>query len=272
MDALISKIEKRITKFLNQKSKAFDYTKKLNENKIYMANIEWYKKITVEDGGYYDHYKNAGSRSGQEMKSREVVVKYQRFLTQYWKKIVDEIDKMPKREGENAIRSRWLYGGTNYRRMVEPLDIAEYYKKGRRGYLESEKGRSSHYKKLEEWQKSGKPSERKKPSSMTEDSCFWAHVEEAILSCHVLKDRESSPEDKKSSTGKLNAFEQYVLGLIRKFAVSTEIFLEGSSFMKWWKVYEEIKGTSYESELTSFMKNKKQENGSIVLDEYIKWS
>lgn len=267
MEALITKLEKKIEKFLKRKRNGFDHTKKLNENKIYMAYMEWYKKVTMEDGGYYDNYKNTAFKSGKEKKSREEIVKHQRILTQYWKYVVTEIEKMPKREGENIIRSRWLYGGTNYRRMVEPLDIAEYYKQGKRDYLK--KGRAEHYKLLEQWQKNDKPIERRKACSMTEDSCFWAHVEEAILSCNVLKDEKSSLEDKELSSSNLITFEKYVMGLLGKYAISPEIFLEGSSFMKWWIDYKRIKGTEYESDLTAFMKNEKLENESMVLQEYI---
>lgn len=262
----ITKIEKRIERYSKKKRNSFDHTKHRNENKIYMAYIEWYMKVTMEDEGYYDSYKNSRDKCRHEKKSREAIVKHKKILNHYWKHVVTDIEKMPKREGEIIIRTRWL-NGANYRWMVEPLDIAEYYKKGKRDYLT--KGRSEHYRLLEQWQKvNDKSIERKKACSLTMDSCFWAHVEEAILSCEILRDGHSSPEDKELSSGNLLTFEKYAMGLIVKYEVSCDIFLEGSSFMEWWKDYRRIKGTEYKSELTAFMKNEKLRNGSMVLKEY----
>ena len=50
--------------------------------------------------------------------------------------------------------------------------------------------------------------------------------------------------DEESSKKKLVEFENYVYGLMKNYAVSSEIFLPKSSFMKWWGEYREIMGTS----------------------------
>ena len=91
-------------------------------------------------------------------------------------------------------------------------------------------------------------------SSLTEDSCFWAHVEEAFISCKLLTN-EGSVEEKDFAKKELIEFEKYVLDLMKNYAVSSEIFLPGSSFMKWWGKYREITGTSYSSSLTNLLKN-----------------
>ncbi|KAI3676041.1 hypothetical protein L1987_85637 [Smallanthus sonchifolius] len=93
---------------------------------------------------------------------------------------VDEKDRMPQKEGAN-LRMCWLYAGTNYGRIVEPLCIAEYYKKGNKDNIGH---RPNHYILLEKWSNDPKSSEEKrnKASSFTEDSCFSVHVEEALIS------------------------------------------------------------------------------------------
>ncbi|KAM0033622.1 putative carboxylesterase [Helianthus debilis subsp. tardiflorus] len=123
-------------------------------------------------------------RTEEETESRQEILKREYFLNQYWKDTVKEKDRMPQKEGAK-LRKCWLYGGTNYRRIVEPLDIAEHYKNGKTNYLND---RSDDYKLLEKWsdedKRDSKSSEvkRNKAASLTEDSCFWAHVEEALIS------------------------------------------------------------------------------------------
>ena len=80
------------------------------------------------------------------------------------------------------------------------------------------------------------PNELKKQnvaSSLIEDSCFWAHVEEALISRKFLSSGESSDEEKDFAKKELIEFEKYVFDLMKNDAVSFEIFLPGSSFMKW---------------------------------------
>ncbi|KAB1223083.1 hypothetical protein CJ030_MR2G022314 [Morella rubra] len=241
------------------KRQIFDPSKKLNDMKINMAQLEWYKKLSKDKGtGYYDSYKNETNTGDLD------VVKYKRILTCYWEELVAEVDKKPQKEGA-TFRTRWLFGGTNYRRMIEPLDIAEYYRSGRSDYIE--KGRTKHYKLLEQWHNEDEKLAASDPvskkanveASLTDDSCFWARVEEARISCKLLRNGESSvlTENHKAS---LIEFEAYVLGMLKNYAVTPEIFLPKSSFMQWWREYAEIigkdvMGTAYISFLTDLMRN-----------------
>ena len=227
-----------------------------------MAYLEWYKKCFKEKGiGYYDSFKSGSSQSDIK------VVEFKTILTHYWVDMVDEAEKKPQKEGA-SFRTRWLGAGTNFRRMIEPLDIAEYYKGGGQDYTKSR--RPEHYKKLEQWLKekpASVPNKLKKQnvaSSLTEDSCFWAYVEEARISCKLLSSGESS--DKEKELKKLLEFENYVYGLMKYYAVSPEIFLPQSSFMQWWKEYKEIMGTSYGSNLSNLMKDyDKYATGSLEI-------
>ena len=240
---------------LTQKNKASD-AKKLNEIKIDMTRLELYKKNS--NMGYYDCFKNQGSK-------RDIHVEQFRVnLTGYWEDMVAQVQRKPQKEGA-TFRTRWLYAGTVYRRMVEPLDIAAFYREGGTDYINN--GRSLHYKLLQQWyEEDVKPPSRDKLDSkkqkvsgiLTEDSLFWAHVEEAILSCELLKSKNCTLEQGKSSWDNLVKFEEYVMEQINNYAVSPEIFLGESSFMKWWGLYEGYiyaRSNSHRSPLISFMKN-----------------
>ncbi|KAL4601099.1 hypothetical protein ACB092_11G247800 [Castanea dentata] len=266
---IIAKIERREKMVATLKEKAFDPTRGLNEKKVLMAYLEQYKKVSKDERvGYYDRYKNGNDRSDIKL------VEYMRGLTCYWEEMVDQAEKRPQTVGA-SLRTRSLFGGTNYRRMIEPLDIADYYKAGKQDY--KNQGRSKHYIILEQLLKvkeaekpSSGPNELKKQnvaSSLTEDSCFWAHVEEALISCKLLSSGESNDIEKE--TNKLIEFENYVYGLMKNYAVSSEIFLPGSSFMTWWKEYRKIKGTFYRSRLTGLMNNEenydKYAKGRLVI-------
>lgn len=251
INAVVKDMEQQEMKFILKKRKMFNPSKKLNEVKMNMAQLEWYKKVSKNQGrGYYDSYKDGRLASDQDVEM------YIKVLNNYWKDMVAEAEMKPQTEGA-AFRTRWLFAGTNYRRMVEPLDIAQYYKDGKRDYVSN--GRSEHYKKLEEWleeEEKRKKEEKKQYSKskqnvesiLTMDSCFWAHVEEALISCQELKDGGSS-----EARRKLEEFEDYVYRQLKEYAVSPEIFLQESSYISWWKGYEGV--VSYNSRLGNFMRN-----------------
>ncbi|KAF8399325.1 hypothetical protein HHK36_015190 [Tetracentron sinense] len=257
-NTLMAVMEKRErANYLKHKGSVTDPSKKLHAIKINMAQLEWYTKVSKALGvGYYDSYKRKQFQRDMD------VVKYKNNLTNYWKDMVREAERKPHKQGVSFRTTRWLYGGTNYRRLVEPLDIADYYKiQGQKEY--KTQGRSHHYILLERWQEDERAARNQNAktrnmasTSLTEDSCFWAHVEEAIILSKLLKiGEEVSPAEKESSRENLRKFETYVMDLIKNYAVSTEIFLEQSSFMQWWRDYEIVIEPSYSSGLTDFMKN-----------------
>ncbi|MFS7970670.1 putative carboxylesterase [Helianthus anomalus] len=240
-----------IGKMENQaKKNPYEPTKKLNEMKISLTYMEWYMTGQKRKGcGYYDGYKNPKTR--EEIVGQQEILKHQGRLNQYWKDIVVEKDRMPQKEGAK-LRKRWLWGGNNYRRIVEPLDIADYYKKGNVKYIEN---RPNHYKLLEKWLDEDKDSNssevtRNKAASLTEDSCFWARVEEALILLRNMVNGGSINADKE-----LEEFEAYVMREIESYAVSPDIFLKGSSLMTWWNGYKAYKGTAYASEFARYMNN-----------------
>ncbi|KAF7848996.1 hypothetical protein BT93_L1363 [Corymbia citriodora subsp. variegata] len=274
-DALINDLVKHEQGIIRQRKKSFHPAKELNEMKVYLAYLEWYMNVCKSNGqgpGYYDSFKNARERRDSR------VDKYKTILTDYWERVVKDAEKKPQLPG-TPLRNRWLFAGTNYRRIVEPLDIADYYKRGRKDYLQ--RGRSKHCKLLEEWledhqsktsqEQAGQSNSKSKniELSVTEDSCFWARVEEAIRLCRLLASGESL---NKSGRKKLIKFEGYVMGLINNYAVSLDIFLDESSYMQWWREYEKIleqgmMGHSHNSrsELVRFMGNPRKNYIELII-------
>ncbi|XP_042484443.1 senescence-associated carboxylesterase 101-like isoform X2 [Macadamia integrifolia] len=254
-DTLVKKIEEWERKNFRAKVKRIsEAEKKLNDMKKNMAHIEWYKKISSTDMGYYDCFKGKAN-------PRDIhVVKYKIGLTKYWEEVVTEAETKPQKQGA-PLPMRQLNAGTNYRRMVEPLDIAEHYKKNNTDYRTT--GRARHYELLERWleeqEKTGGHQRKAgtKAASLTLDSCFWDAVEKAVIWTKSLKNGQAAGEpEEEPLVEKLKKFEEYVMGLIDELAVSPEVFLKESTFMQWWKVYETIPERNGSSRLANFMENK----------------
>ncbi|XP_024179273.1 senescence-associated carboxylesterase 101-like [Rosa chinensis] len=275
IDNLVGKMKRHETKLLIQKKKNSDSDNKLNDVKIHMAYLEWYKKDSKDKGyGYYDMYRN------KEKPADVKVNEYKKKLMNYWEDSVTEIENKPQLD-RAYLRLRWLYAGTTYWRMVEPLHIADCYKDGGENYhtedgkrpkhftllaklhqekQEQEKKKRQETQKQEETPESGPSKSKRKNvgSNLNDDSCFWARVEEALI---LLKNGGLTTDDK----GKLKEFEDYVWTALKNYAVSPEIFLKKSSFMKWWNEYKGIVESS--SSLSHFMKNggpKEYEEGKFT--------
>ncbi|PON75996.1 Acyl hydrolase, partial [Trema orientale] len=147
IDGLVERMEKQEKKFLMAKNKSLISFKKLTDTKIFMTYLEWYKKASEDKNiGYYDCFKKKLSKTDMD------VDEFCRRLTNYWIDMVEAAEKKPQKEGA-SFRMRCLFGGTNYRRMVEPLHIAKYYnrKGGKQARDYRNQGRHRHFGILEEW-------------------------------------------------------------------------------------------------------------------------
>ncbi|XP_004290177.1 PREDICTED: senescence-associated carboxylesterase 101-like [Fragaria vesca subsp. vesca] len=252
MKILIGRMKKHETELLIQKKKNSGSDRKLNKMKTCLALFEWYRKESnILNVGYYDMYKKQCNPSDIN------VNEYKKRLWNFWEDSVTEAENKPQLEGA-PFMVRWLWAGTNYRRMVEPLHIAEFYKKsGARDYKNGGK-RPKHFILLEKWLKkkeTEKPKpKRQMPATVTEDSCFWAEVEEAIILCNLLQNGESITDAEKITYKEdLKKFEDYVWDVIDNYTVCPDIFLAKGTFMRWWKEYKGIVGSSYSSQLADYM-------------------
>lgn len=109
-----------------------------------MAKLEGYRKDAKHKKiEYYDMYKMQWNTSGMD------VYDYKKRLMIYWQFFVAEEDYNPHPHEGDFFWTSWLMAGTNYRRMIEPLHIAEYYMKvGAENYINQ---RPRHFFLLEQW-------------------------------------------------------------------------------------------------------------------------
>eukprot|EP01018_Ginkgo_biloba_P017965 Gb_01272 [translate_table: standard] len=194
-----------------------------------MAEIEWYKKRCKDDGiGYYDSFRLQKDRKDFRANLNRLK------LEGFWDEIIEMVEKHELPE-DFQCQSKWVHSATAYRLLVEPLDIANYYRLGKHedtGHYLS-KGRPRRYQILQKWwedkmlsgNQERKP--RTQPASLTQDSCFWGYLEEVCC----------SSEDATELKAKRKGFENRVKAMIDCHELSPEVFLDNCSFMKWWKTH-----------------------------------
>ncbi|GJR47955.1 lipase-like PAD4, partial [Tanacetum coccineum] len=189
------------------------------------AQIEWYKNLcdeSVDQLGYYDSFK---LRNGASRCNFKVYLNREK-LGKFWDNVIDMLEKnqLPR---DFHKRAKWVYASHSYQLLVEPLDIAEYYRsdahriKGH--YLKD--GREKRYKILDKWWRerdisgendnSYNSSRRSKFASLTQDSCFWAKVEEARECVENVKN-ERDPLRLSVLWTNIEKFNQYSRGMIER--------------------------------------------------------
>ncbi|KAH9313708.1 hypothetical protein KI387_022335, partial [Taxus chinensis] len=166
---------------------------KLDEMQNCMAKLEWYKTSCEEDGfsDYYNCFKT--HKTEKELKANKNRFK----LAAFWDGITELVEKeeLPK---DLQTQEKWVNAGTEYRLLVEPLDIARYYRLGKHEELGHYlvHGRPKRYRLLQKWledkeRKGGM--ESRKRTEPAQDSCFWASVEEGkypVKTPHSSNDEE----------------------------------------------------------------------------------
>ncbi|KAL3729040.1 hypothetical protein ACJRO7_033611 [Eucalyptus globulus] len=211
----------------------------------YKAEIEWYKACcdeSDEQRGYYDSFKQRGASK------KESKINKNRFkLAAFWDKVVHMLDRneLPL----NFHRSlEWVNEESLlYLLLVEPLDIAEYYRSGmhlEKGHYISN-GRERRYGILNQWwtekvvtKKVG--SRRIRYASLTQDPCFWARVEEAKEWLDKIR-QESNHNNLAFLRDRLNEFEAYAMKLVDDKEVSADVLAKNSSFSLWWEEWRALR-------------------------------
>ncbi|XP_057831759.2 lipase-like PAD4 [Cryptomeria japonica] len=216
----------------------------LSDNQSKMAELEWYIKTVHHEGdshGSYDVFKVHG-------KFRDFNANLKRLVLQdFWDKNIDMV-KNHQLPSDFRYQNKWINAGTAYRRLVEPLDIADYYRRqSNNGSYLSNENRPLRHRVLEKWLDDknqtriergtrGKKA-RTKFASLTEDSRFWACVEEAAKDLTNLQQEQTVNAHLKKN---LEDFEVYVSKMIEEKSISMEVFFEESGFMIWWNKYREL--------------------------------
>jgi len=210
----------------------------LSQKQSTMAELEWYKEGCEKNGviGYYDTFKNQN-----EMRDVGGADYRRGSLGLFWDEIIEkwEGQELPS---DFESQNKWINAGNTYRKLVEPLDIAHYYltTKTNKSYFSD--GRPHRHKVLQEWMEAKDKTRssrdqrtRTKPASLTEDSCFWAYVEEA------RKDLENLKQGQHQSLQSLEQFEKYVTTMNNALKIAPDVFLKGSSYMMWSEEWEKYK-------------------------------
>lgn len=207
----------------------------------YRAQIEWYKTWCDEQDdqmGYYDSFKSRGSSK------RDMKVNINRHkLARFWNNVIDMLERNELPHDFDK-RAKWVNASHFYKLLVEPLDIAEYYGKGmhrtKGHYIQH--GRERRYEIFDRWwNTTGEENkERSKFASLTQDSCFWARVEEAR---DWLNSMRSERDTNKLALlwDKIENFEKYAIKLIENKEVSSDVLAKNSSYSLWVEDLKELK-------------------------------
>ncbi|XVF09204.1 hypothetical protein REPUB_Repub07fG0071900 [Reevesia pubescens] len=185
-----------------------------------LAMLEDYKiKYAVCQVGYYDAFKM--SKDEDDFKANVMRLE----LTGTWDEIIEMLNKYELPEGFES-RKDWVELATKYRRIVEPLDVANYYRHAKNEdtgpYMY--KGRPRRYRCTQKWREHA----LRMPVGSSAESCFWAEVEELRL-CRTTD--PGAFEDIKERTLNLERkLEEWIHGQ----QISKDVLLEGSTFTKWW--------------------------------------
>lgn len=203
----------------------------------YRAEIEWYKAWCdqqIDEMGYYDLFKGRRGSSKRDMK----VNMNRHKLARFWNNVIDMLERN-ELPNDFAMRAKWVNTSHFYKLLVEPLDIAEYYGKGMhttKGHY-MQHGRERRYEIFDRWWKERTATEeennaRSTFASLTQDSCFWAKVEEARDWLNGVRS-ESDTSKLAVLWDNIEKFEKYAMELIENKEVSQDVLAKNSSYIIW---------------------------------------
>ncbi|XP_010270277.1 PREDICTED: lipase-like PAD4 [Nelumbo nucifera] len=210
----------------------------------YRAQIEWYKETcdnSEDQMGYYDSFKLRGASK------KDSQVNMNRFkLAVFWNNVIRmlETNQLPH---DFHRRAKWVNASQFYKLLVEPLDIAEYYRTGMhktKGHYLTH-GRERRYEIFDRWWRgredvSEDNNSRTRFASLTQDSCFWARVEMAKEWMQNAKG-ETDPHKLAPLWESMNRFELYASQLVEKKEVSKDVVAKNSSYSLWLEEWKEFK-------------------------------
>lgn len=209
------------------------------------AQIEWYK-ATCDDSddqlGYYDSFKQRGA-SKKDFKVNMNRIK----LSKFWDEVIAMLERnqLPY---DFHKRSKWVNAAQFYKLLVEPLDIAEYYRRGEhlvKGHYMVH-GRERRYVIFDKWWNDRQVQDdqtckiRSTFASSTQDSCFWARVEEARDWLHCVRS-ERDARKQSLQWDSINKFYQYARGMIERREVSKDVLAKNSSYNLFVEEWRELK-------------------------------
>ncbi|KAF8006001.1 hypothetical protein BT93_K0320 [Corymbia citriodora subsp. variegata] len=181
--------------------------------------LKKYRKASEEDGvGYYDAFKF--QRKEDDFKANVKRLE----LAAIWDEIIEML-RNKQLPDEFEADKKWVDLGTQFRRLVEPLDIANYYRHSRTddaGHYLKIGNRPSRYRFPQKWLEHAEKSEQ--PPEYVESS-FWAKVEDLKIK---NKPWNEMKEEVREMGKCLKAWHEN--GMVEGDAFSKE-----STLVKWWQ-------------------------------------
>ncbi|XP_008227530.1 PREDICTED: lipase-like PAD4 isoform X1 [Prunus mume] len=227
------KIARRLGRTPNLK--CADLAVRLSRITPYRAEIEWYKGScdkSDEKLGYYDAFRQRGfSKMGHRVNMNR------HKLAAFWNGVIEMLDKNELPHNFHR-RAKWVNASQFYMLLVEPLEIAEYYRSNmhlvKGHYLKH--GRERRFEIFDRWWREKRVNEeenrkRIKFAGLTQDSCFWAKVEEA-RECVANVRSESDARKQALLWDSINNFDMYAARLVERKEVSEDVVAKNSSYKK----------------------------------------
>lgn len=180
-----------------------------------IKQIQEYKtRCEIHKIGYFDAFKLMKTQTDFNANIKRLE------LAGIWDEIVEMIKRYELPDGFEG-RKEWIELGTLFRRLLEPLDIANYYR-----HLKNEdtgpylvKARPKRYKFTQKWLEHA----QRMPVGFSSETTFWAEVEELRL------------KDYRQVKEKVLKLEEQVSEWVGRGWLGKDVFLEESMFAKWWK-------------------------------------
>lgn len=189
-----------------------------------MKEVEKYRE-TYQKLGYYDAFKM------QEDPDEDFQANVKRLeLASVWDEIVEMLRRYDLPDAFEG-NPDWVKLGTRFRRLLEPLDIANYYRHLR--HIEAGpymvQGRPKRYRYPQKWLDHS----LRKPEEAISESCFWAEVEDLwYMTSKTSKNNSSSFEDVKERVVQL---ERQIKTWVENGELAKDVFVKSSTLVKWWK-------------------------------------
>ncbi|KAK2984063.1 hypothetical protein RJ640_012014 [Escallonia rubra] len=208
------------------------------------AQIEWYKASCDDSDdqmGYYDSFKQRGASK------RDFKVNMNRIkLAQFWDDLIGMLETNQLSHDFHK-RAKYVNASQFYKLLVEPLDIAEYYRSGmhrvKGHYIKH--GRDKRYEIFDKWWGAKKvfdeeSNKRSTFASLTQDSCFWARLEEAREWLEIVR-TEGDTRKLCMLWENIDKFEQYARRMVEKKEVSIDVLARNSSYSLWIEELKELR-------------------------------
>lgn len=188
---------------------------------VELGKLRKYKENAENYGrGYYDSFKS-------HEKEEDFLANVSRLvLAGIW----DDIKEMLKGYGlpdEFEKDKKIVELGTQYRHLVEPLDIANFYRHSKdeeTGRYMEDGARPKRYRFIQSWLEHDK----KKPQGSCLESCFWAEAEYLRIK---TRKKEFSEETKQQ----VHQLEKNLIAWTDEELLGKDVMWSKSTFVEWWK-------------------------------------